>query len=373
MDEPYDQVGAFANDVDPSVLDPAKGADHNVRPDRLLLEQIVEKLDSLQQEYGQIRRWLEGVHQQLVRREARVSQRLQDAIALTNQLHHRSTDNDLELAPGNSNPPLTLHVQTLGRFQVLYSNREVSLGPSKRGRTIFRYLVTRPERRVARDVLLELFWTGEPSQKANHKLHIAISTLRGALNEALEIHPEGAPPQSGSDVACEESLLFEEDHYFIHPAIHVSLDAEAFASRVQAGERLEREGRSAEAFAQYGAARSLYRGDFLTEDLYADWAIAPRARLEEMYLALLGRLAQHDLEHGRFVQCITCCRQILAKDSFREDAYRQLMCCYSRMGQRNQALRAFHSCEQVLEQELGVRPMKETVDLYERIVRQEPV
>jgi len=144
-------------------------------------------------------------------------------------------------------------------------------------------------------------------------------------------------------------------------------------ARCRTGERLARDNHIPEAIAEYEAALALYRGDFLTEDLYADWTIAIRARLEETFLTLLGHLADHYLDQGRFTESISCCRQILAKDSFREDAYRQLMLCYSRMGRRNQALCEFHACEQVLRRELGVRPMQETVALYERIVQEEAV
>ena len=56
-----------------------------------------------------------------------------------------------------------------------------------------------------------------------------------------------------------------------------------------------------------------------------------------------------------------------------EDAYRHLMRCYSRMGRRNQALREFKACQVVLQRELGVSPMRETVALYERIAREEEV
>jgi DNA-binding SARP family transcriptional activator len=136
---------------------------------------------------------------------------------------------------------------------------------------------------------------------------------------------------------------------------------------------LEREGRDQEAVAEYEAARALYRGDFLSQDLYADWAVAPRARYEEMFLTVLGHLAEHYLEAQRYVDGASCCRQILARDSFREDAYRQLMRCYSRMGRRNHALREFQSCQEVLRRELGVEPMRETVELYERIAREESV
>ena len=146
-----------------------------------------------------------------------------------------------------------------------------------------------------------------------------------------------------------------------------------FAARVRTGRQLERKGAIAGAVSEYESARALYQGDFLVEDLYADWTIARRARFEEMFLTLLGSLARYYADQGDYTESVTCCRQVLVRDSFREDAYRQLMRCYSHMGRRNQALREFQACKEVLRRELGVDPMRETVALYERIAREEPI
>lgn len=368
MSEPRDQIEVSGDDATgypiESLVDNVD--DETSQFSLSLLQRSIEQLHYLREDYRQARLWLEKMGQQFARREAEASQRLHQAMVLMAQSRRRPA-NVTKPAPPPTSPAsttnqLTLHVQTLGKFKVYHDGQAISLGSSKRGRAILRYLVTCPGRRATKDVLLELFWPGEDTEKAGHKLHIAISGVRQALNEAMETGLENG-----------EYLLFEDGLYCLHPAIEVHLDADEFTARCQAGERLAREDRIPEAIAEYEAALALYRGDFLTEDLYADWAIAPRARLEETYLTLLGHLADHHLDHGHFTESISCCHQILAKDSFREDAYRQLMRCYSRMGRRNQALREFHACEKVLQQELGVRPMQETAALYERIVREEAV
>jgi DNA-binding SARP family transcriptional activator len=235
-----------------------------------------------------------------------------------------------------------------------------------------RYLVTRPNHRAVRDVLLDLFWPGEESDRATHKLHIAVSKLRATLQAGISLLLSDPLPPSQTD-ALNNGIVFENDGYQLHASLIVETDADAFAGHVRAGELLDQQGQHREAVQEYRAAVDLYQGDFLVEDLYADWAVASRARLEETYLTVLGHLADEYLAQGEYAESITCCRQILARDSFREDAYRQLMRCYSRLGRRNQALREFVTCEQILSQELGVPPMKETIDLRDQIVREEDV
>lgn len=362
MSEPYNQHSAVDNHAGSGPASPP-GDDipnsDSLQLGRSLLEESIRQLERLRQDYRQIHVLLERLWQQLGQRETLITLHLQEAIAL---LSRSQEDAAGDPAPDEGRAgELALRVQALGPFSVYLGQQVVPVGSSKKGRAIFRYLVTHPERRVARDVLLELFWPGEAPGRAGHKLHVAISALRQGLNEVL----------AGSYLG--DCILFEEDAYGLDPAIQVDLDVDQFAARFRAGERLERENRVREAVQEYQAALALYQGDFLPEDLYADWAIAPRARMEEMYLTLLGRLANQYLQQGRHLEGISCCRQILARDSFREDAYRQLMRCYSRMGRRNQALQEFNACAEVLQRELGVLPMRETVELYERIAREEDV
>jgi DNA-binding SARP family transcriptional activator len=322
--------------------------------------QLVRQLTSLQLEYGRIRSWLDKMQAQLSQREAALRRRLHEALALADHADAAQQARAPVLRSAAADPLVVISL--LGDLRVSYQGKEISLGRSRNGRAIFRYLVALPDKSAPTDVLLEIFWSQDEPQEAKHKLHIAVSTLRQALHEGL-----------GSLLEGHDAIVYLDDRYLLLPGLEIELDVDLFARYVAAGQRLEREGRDEEATAEYEAAHALYRGDYLSQDLYADWAVAPRARYEEMYLTVLGRLAEHYVEQQRYADGVSCCRQILARDSFREDAYRQLMRCYSRMGRRNQALREFQSCKEVLRWELGVEPMRETVELHDQIVRQEPV
>ncbi len=354
MTEAYDpsEISGSPADCSEQTVGAAQG-DHTRPQVQEVRGQLVEHLADLQEEYRQLRSSLVKVQSQIARHEAHVRQCLEDALTLADAMQHVPERN----SPATSAGGAVLYVQTLGTFSVEHHAQTVSLGSNRNGRALFRYLVTLPERRAARDVLLENFWPDDDPQTAAHKLHIAVSALRHALGEFVD----------------GETILFVDDHYLLSPSLQFQLDIQAFVTHAQAGERLEREGDLTRAIAEYEAARQLYRGDFLGEDLYADWAIARRARYEEIVLSLLGRLAKHYADRGSYADSISCCRQILARDSFREDAYRQLMCCYSRMGQRNQALLEYKLCRTVLRRELGVEPMSETSELYDRIANGEDV
>lgn len=372
MSEPYDRNEALDDNVGaptdpPGLLAPSNDTLHLGQS---LLRQSIDQLERLCHEYHEIHLLLDRMGEQVQQHEAQAGQALRQAMSWLARARTAAAE-DPETRGGVAQG-LSLRVQTMGRFSVHCGTCELNLGSSRKGRAALRYLLACSGGRAAKEGLLELLWPEEDSDRARHKLHIAVSTLRQALHEAIG----AACRQQGRKVEPDllaNCILFEEEGYGLHPAIHIDLDTDEFVSHFQAGEQLERERRAEEAIQEYQAAMVLYRGDFLAEDLYADWAVAPRARLEEMYLTLLGRLALHYQERGLYTESIACCRQILVRDSFREDAYRYLMRCYSRMGRRNEALLEYARCEQVLQRELGVRPMRETVDLHDRIAREEDV
>jgi len=116
------------------------------------------------------------------------------------------------------------------------------------------------------------------------------------------------------------------------------VDVEEFHSRWLSGQSLEKSGEAAQAVSEYHLAENLYRGDFLEDDLYEDWTLLQREALKDIFLSVVAKLAGDAFKADDYQECIACCQKLLAKDSCREDTYRQLMHCYSRLGQRHRAL-----------------------------------
>jgi DNA-binding SARP family transcriptional activator len=79
------------------------------------------------------------------------------------------------------------------------------------------------------------------------------------------------------------------------------------------------------------------------------------------------------LAGGRNAEAAEAFRTALAADSYLEDAHRELMRCYARLGQRGQAVRHYQSLVALLREQIQAPPAPETEALYERIRQGEPV
>ena len=253
-------------------------------------------------------------------------------------------------------PMKTLEVRCLGGFQVHIAGRRIDHWRSNKARFVLKYLTTRGRRAAPKDILMEALWPECDPLHANDSLKAAVHTLREAM-------------RSSSDIAKDFSwILCRNGSYLITPEAELWVDVEEFEASWQTARRLEKEARLDEAIAEFESAEALYEGDYLEDDLYEDWTLLRREGLKDIYLAILGRLADHSLQTADYHGCIAYCQKILLKDRCREDAYQRLMCCHNRLGQRNRAVAWYRLCEATIRGELGILPSHHTVRLHQTLL-----
>lgn len=250
-----------------------------------------------------------------------------------------------------------LRANFFARFELLRDGEPVSLGRNGNALAILKCLLARRACPVPRDYLMGWLWPESDLKRARWSLNSAVYALRGLLSDCLPSLP------------ASEAILFEESRYRLSPRISLGTDVDDFDSRYEEGRRLERAGRVSEAIARYAEAVGLYRGDYLTEDLYEEWTAIERQRLIDAYMDSLRRVAAYHMETGQPREAVRSCFRVLEKDSCDEDAHRLLMECFVRLGQRTRALRQYTLCEVALRQEYGMRPCSETQTLYTSILK----
>jgi DNA-binding SARP family transcriptional activator len=111
----------------------------------------------------------------------------------------------------------------------------------------------------------------------------------------------------------------------------------------------------------------MYSGVFC-EGLYSDWCLIERERLERKYLWALGQLTAEMIKQESYQEATRFGEKIVRRDPLREEAHRALMLCYWKTGNSAQSLRQFQTCARLLQLELGILPLPETINLYRTIV-----
>ena len=247
----------------------------------------------------------------------------------------------------------SLSILCLGPFRVYRDKHMIGDWHSLKGLLILKYMVRHHKTPVAKDVLMDVFWPEADQEVARRNLHQAIYNLRQMLRRG---QPDFRP------------ILFENDCYLFNPEIALNLDFEAFERHVQTGRRMEAAGRSPEAFAEYRLAEELYRGDFMEQDPYEDWASLQREQIRNSYLEIADCLSEQQCRQGEYAAAIELCQKILAKDNCHEHAHRRLMRCYQCLGQRGSVIRQYRLCVEAMKRELDVPPSEETQSLLGKFV-----
>ncbi len=248
----------------------------------------------------------------------------------------------------------TLQIFALGRFCLTAGGRGLAVEKweRKQALTLLKYLVANLGRPVHRETLMEFFWPEIDEECAWKRLKVTVHYLRRQLRAAGI--PEDTVETAGQTYALRRDAVW--------------LDVVAFERRTAEGAALQREQRWDKALLRFEEAQLLYRGDYMEEDIYADWCTVERERLFEIYLEMLTGMAECHARAGHFAEAVQVCRAALVRDPCRESFHRTLMEHLVRLGRADWAMAQYHRCRRLLAEELGVEPMRETLRLYRQIL-----
>ncbi len=244
-----------------------------------------------------------------------------------------------------------LRIHLLGPFEIFRNGQPLTNQDwqSQQTRAVCKILCARYGQVISSDQIIDILWPDEDPETARRRLHVRISQLRRALGGG-------------------KSLVQTVDGGYIFVlGGQCWLDVDEFQRAVVEGQHQVRAGKQLEAIQTFEQAREWYRGDFLVEDLYADWTFSTREFFQERFLSLLTELSETYARQGRYRLAISRCQEALNRDPLRETIYVRLMLYHYFAGERSQSLRLFERCKKELAAELGVEPLENTVKIAAQI------
>lgn len=189
-------------------------------------------------------------------------------------------------------------IRLLGPPAILWEGSYLSI-PRRRARALL-YRLALDLRPVAREHLVDLFWSSTPDAVAHRDLTHLLTHLRRAL-------------------PCADILQTTNDFLFLSPALAAS-DTQQFLF-------LFRPPYTVQDPAVLRAALDLFHGSFLEGfaldncPQYEEWAMLERTAWEERYLSVLAALIRHSRSAGDLGLALTCAERYLALDPDDETAH----------------------------------------------------
>lgn len=259
------------------------------------------------------------------------------------------------LAKLQSHPGYTLRVQALGPFRIWLGDKEVEERQWQRGKAkeLFQLFITHHKQLLPKEEIFQKLWPDQDEVSCARDFKVALN----AVNNVLE-------PQRKARSAS-FFIKREGTTYGLNPDAVLEMDVTQFEQWIEMG--LE-EGDKEKALSCLEKGMKYYNGDFLAERRYDEWCSSERERLLIYYLRGAEKLAQLAVRNENYEAAIQWCEKIIERDETWEEAYRLLMYSYYRKNNRPQAIKWYQRCNQILEEELGVRPLEPTLYMYQMIM-----
>lgn len=242
--------------------------------------------------------------------------------------------------------PPTVQIQLLGGFRVVAGGQVVAdtTWRLRKARALVKLLALAPDARLTRDQILEYLWPDLERAAADNNLRGALLVARRALAPA------------GAIVARDGTLTLRA----VAP-VTLQIDSVAFEYAAEAAQRTGD-------LAAYTRALDRYQGELLPEDRYEDWTLAPRERLRERYLTLLGALAARHEATGDWSGAIVALQRVVQAEPAHEAAQLGLMRLFASAGQRTRALAQWDALVVALRRDLDTTPTAAARSLRDEIV-----
>lgn len=249
-----------------------------------------------------------------------------------------------------------LRISAFGRMHV--DSPEGPLGGKwlqQRPGHVLKYLVCERNRVVHAEEIAEALWPGAGPAALNNVRHF-IHSLRDKLEPD---RPKRTP--SSFIVAVQGGYAIDRRR--------VQIDADDFEEAAKTGIDAARRGATSEAEAALAHALELYRGDFLSDEPYAEWAYPERDRLRGVTTQCLRLLATILAKRDDIDGAAAVLEQLAELEPYDAEVHRQLLTAWLRLGRRTEAARRYTSFRMRMLREFGEEPDFELADLTQTAAR----
>ncbi|BBI31296.1 response regulator [Cohnella abietis] len=237
-------------------------------------------------------------------------------------------------------------ITTLGDFSIQNEAVRVKWISSKSAE-LFAYLLLYRGKRIARSRLVTDIFGAMTMEGAEKYLNTTVYQLRKSLEP----------------LGLRKAIQSENDGYALELS-NATIDYEEFEQRVGNLESITAD--DVESLLQ---AERLYTGDLFGSKAYV-WAIYETERLAELYVSFVKRLSEALISFQNTATAAKLLLKLYARNPLDESVVRLLMQIHGQDGNKKGLTAQYTDYVKLLGRELGIRPSKELILLYDSLVNE---
>jgi DNA-binding SARP family transcriptional activator len=246
-----------------------------------------------------------------------------------------------------------LSVRVFGKLSIKRNDKTVHGLDACKLQELFTYILVFRESPHSRESLAALLWGDSSTAQSKKYLRQALWQLQRVLG-------------SRSDRGVDRIFDVGADWVSFNSDSDIWLDVAVFEQAFSVAREVAGQHLNASQARTLGQAIQLYQGDLL-EGWYQDWCLCERERFQTNYLIMLDKMMSYCEAHEKYETGLSYGLRVLRFDRARESTHRRLMRLHYLAGDRTAALRQYEHCVAALNEELGVKPSRLTVALYDQI------
>jgi DNA-binding SARP family transcriptional activator len=247
-----------------------------------------------------------------------------------------------------------LEVHLFGRFRVQRNGQSLEGLEACKIQELFSYLLLHRKTIHSREMLASLLWEDCTTAQSKKYLRQALWQLQSMLADS-EICSAG-----------DRILLVNSDWLQLNPKADLWLDVAVFEQTFALIQGVIAGDLGIQEVQAIRHAVELYTSHLL-EGWYREWCIYERERFQSMLIMMLDKLTAYCERNNQYEMGLSYGLRILQYDGARERTHRQMMRIHYLAGDRTAALRQYQRCVEALAEDLGVKPERRTISLYEQI------
>lgn len=255
-----------------------------------------------------------------------------------------------------------LEFRLFGTFEVIRNGQPLSvyaLGRPKT-QTLLKVLLSERGKVFTQEQLIELLFPDADPQKSISNLQARISECRRLLEPHLKQGRQSRFIQNAG-----------KGKYVFTTHAPCSLDIESFQELVFQGQQAFTQWDWPVAVKHFQQADTLYREDFLFNDVYEEWTASLRTSLKHLRTGILIDLSQAHAHLGQHAQAVAIVRRALTISPYDEHIYRLKMLFHVLQGEKSKALKTYQQAQDVFKREFKTGLTRNTNVLCERILQNE--
>lgn len=257
-----------------------------------------------------------------------------------------------------------IEILTFGDFDIRLNDKSVfnQSGRKHKNLELLKFFITNRNKKLVPENIIDFFWSDKDYEDPKNALSTQIHRLKKTLQNLALLN---------SDKNSEDGfeLRFINGFYLFSTGQDCVVDADNFKEKVAKADSLQKIDPD-EAIIIYKEILNIYKGQYLEDNLYSEWAINVRNKYHRMFVQSAIKLLELLKNKNCYEEIVILFEEISLIDPYEESFHLYLMEALLEMKEYRYALSHYNYLSTKMYKDIGVRPSSSIVEIYRKILRE---